>query len=70
MSVYPVKINKWYVEGEPFGEEIPHLKSILRYLRCCKCGKKIRWDRGYVMHSITFGGPDNCWCSKKCLEGK
>jgi hypothetical protein len=67
MSIYPVRIKEWYVEGKPFGAEMPMLKSMLRCLPCIQCGKKIRWDRGYVMHSITFGGPDGRWCSKKCL---
>jgi hypothetical protein len=70
MSIYPVRIKEWYVEGKPFGSEIDTLKMILRHFTCDKCGKRIRWDRGYVMHSITFGGPCGSWCSKKCLEGE
>jgi len=68
MSIYPVRIKEWYVEEKAFGAHIDTLKWILKYHKCDECGKRIRWDRGYVMHSITFGGPDGAWCSKKCLE--
>lgn len=70
MSIYPVKISDWYVKGNPFGKEIPMLKSILDsgYFNCLRCKKPVPWDRGYVMHSITFGGPSECWCSVECLE--
>jgi len=70
MSIYPVRIKEWYVEGKPFGECIPMLKGMLNFYSCIQCGKKIKWNRGYVMHSITYGGPDGRWCSKKCLEAK
>lgn len=70
MSIFPVRIKEWYVPEKPFGSEIETLKAILPILGCSHCGKKIRWDRGYVMHSITYGGPDGRWCSKKCLEAE
>jgi len=68
MSIYPVKINEWYVEGKPFGTEIDTLKMMLPHIECHRCRKPISWDEGYVMHSITYGGPDAAWCSKECME--
>lgn len=70
MSIWPVRIKEWYVESKPFGDQIETLKIILSVFKCDKCGKKVRWDRGYAMHSITFGGPSGLWCSKKCLEAE
>jgi hypothetical protein len=69
MSIYPVRIKKWYVEDQPFGEHIDMLKAMLKIYVCKECGGKIGWDEGWVMHSITFGGPDGAWCSKKCCWG-
>jgi hypothetical protein len=66
MSIYPVKINRWYLCGE-WRDEGEFLKSLLPSIRCETCGKQVTW-RGWVMHSITFGGPCEAWCSKKCLE--
>ena len=69
MSIYPVKIDKWYNKKSSFKTEIKMLKTMLPYLRCVECGGKIEWSKGYVMHSITFGGPDESWCSLECLKG-
>lgn len=69
MSIYPVKISKWYVEGKPFGKEIPRLKSMLEsgYFKCEKCKKSVSMEHGWVMHSITYGGSSDCWCSNECI---
>ena len=68
MSIYPVKINDWYnKKGSVFYEEREMLK-IMMPLKCCVCKKEFDFPNGYVMHSITFGGPDGAWCSKKCLN--
>jgi len=69
MSIFPVNIKESF--GDPksaFYEEKEMLESILPYTFCNKCGDKVTFKRGYVMHSITFGGADGAWCSKKCLE--
>lgn len=68
MSIYPVRINEWYVKGKPFGKEISMLKSLLPHIKCEECNGKITWDEGYIMHSATFGGPSEAWCSEKCLR--
>ena len=68
MSIYPVKIKEWYVKGKPFGDEIPMLKSLLKSFPCIVCGSKVEWDKGWVMHSITFGGPNEVWCSDQCIK--
>lgn len=68
MSIYPVKITEWYNKNTVFKSEISSLKIMLPNLKCYKCGGDITWGKGYVMHSITFGGPDEAWCSKKCLK--
>lgn len=69
MSIYPVRIKEWYVKGEPFGDQIPTLKSLIRHVLDCKvCGKKIPWKTGYVMHSATFGGSYDAWCSEECFN--
>lgn len=68
MSIYPVPIAKWYVEGKPFGQEIKTLKWILKHITCAKCGKPITWDKGWVMHAITWGYGEG-WCSEECLDG-
>lgn len=69
MSIYPVRIKEWYVKDQPFGKQIDMLKAMLEFYVCKRCGKQIEWDDGWVMHSITFGGPDGAWCSEKCLDG-
>lgn len=69
MSIYPVRIREWYLEGQAFGSEIPTLRSILKYIPCETCKGKIAWDNGWVDHSITFG-VGRGWCSEKCLNGE
>ncbi len=73
--IYPVSIQEWYVdefneEGRrnPFHECLDDLREILPYLKCEKCGSEITEKDGFVMHSITFGGPSGAWCSEKCLN--
>ena len=71
MSIYAVKISGkdgWYVKGQAFETEIQSLRNILPYLKCEVCGKPVTWRAGYVMHSITFGGPDQAYCGAKCLK--
>ena len=70
MSIYPVKISEWYVEGKPFGEEIEKLKEMLEFacFYCSVCKKPVSRENGYVMHSITFGGASETWCSEECLN--
>ena len=70
MSIYPVKITEWYNQKTEFKSEVKTLKILLPNLKCHKCGNPIEWKKGYVMHSITFGGPDEAWCSKKCLNNQ
>jgi hypothetical protein len=70
MSIYPVRINEWYVKDRPFGKEVEFLECMLPHLKCEECKKPITWDEGYVMHSITYGGPDEAWCSALCLYGE
>ena len=65
--IYPVKINEWYKKGGAFDSEREMLRAILPHLKCETCGKPVTW-RGWVLHSITFGGPGEAWCSKKCLK--
>ena len=69
MSIYPVKISKWYVAGKPFGKELPMLESMLNsgHFNCAKCNKQVGMSEGWVLHSITFGGPDERWCSDECI---
>lgn len=68
MSIYPVPIAEWYVEGEAFGDHIGILKSLLDgCVVCDTCGGPIPWETGWVMHAITFGYGEG-WCSEKCLN--
>ena len=69
MSIYPVKIKEWYT-AESFKKEMPLLKTMLKFIKCKECGNKVTVKNGWVMHSITFGGPDGAWCSEKCLNKK
>jgi len=68
MSIYPVSIQEWFVDGDKHGKKWESLKRILPELRCEVCGGAIKQRYGYVMHSITFGGPSEAFCTKKCLE--
>jgi hypothetical protein len=66
--IYPVRILEWYGNSKnAFYSEKEMLEIILPYLKCENCGKPVTFKKGYVMHSITFGGPDEAWCCKKCL---
>lgn len=67
--IYPVKIRENYEKG-PFAEEAKTLRDMLPSLKCSVCKGPVTWQRGYVMHSITFGGPDGSYCCKKCLEAR
>jgi hypothetical protein len=70
MSIYPVRITEWYDDPKnAFHAEREMLKTILKYTKCECCKKSIKWQTGYVMHSITFGYGE-AWCTKKCLVGK
>jgi len=71
MSIFPVKISEWYVEGKPFGDQIEMLSSMLDsgYFKCHECGKSVKFDSdGWVYHSITFGGCSTVWCSDNCFN--
>lgn len=70
MSIYPVKITEWYNKKTAYKTEVETLKILLPNLKCQECGNNIEWKKGYVMHSITFGGPDEAWCCNKCLNGE
>lgn len=73
MSIYPVPIKGWYKDPfdkcdmRAFGGEYKKLKTILPHLRCHVCSKPITERWGWVMHSITYGGPDEAFCTKKCV---
>jgi hypothetical protein len=70
MSIFPVKIKEWFYDPEsPFYDQKSFMANELKNknLKCHKCGKNVT-KKGYVMHSIFFGGPDEAWCSKKCME--
>lgn len=72
MSIYPVRIDEWYDDPKSaFFSERDMLKTILEFSKCCECGAPMadKWDKGFVMHAITFGGPDGAWCSLQCLNG-
>lgn len=72
MSVYPVKISEWY-QGIDDIKNTPH-KELMEYLTsedildCDVCGAPVSWSKGYVEHSLTYGGPNGAWCSKACLS--
>lgn len=67
--IFPVRIKEYYETG-PFADEAGTLRDMLPWLKCAVCKGPISWRSGYVMHSITFGGPDESYCSKKCLEAR
>jgi hypothetical protein len=67
MSIYLVPIKEWYYDKESaYHEELGILKA-LSPLHCSECKKEVNHETGYVMHSITFGGPDSAMC-KKCSD--
>lgn len=71
MSIYPVSVKEWYDDPKnAFYKERGILKLILPNQRCYRCRKLMKkiWRRAYVMHSITFGGPSEVWCSLRCLR--
>lgn len=71
MAIYPVNVHDWYDDKESaFYPERKLLKGIMPYLKCEKCKRSLKrhWKAVYVMHSITFGGPSEAWCSLKCLK--
>ena len=70
MSIYPVPISEWFVEGEAFGPHVETLKDLLPYLYCEKCNGPVPWEKGYIMHSAAHGGPSDAWCCLECLLGK
>jgi len=64
MSIYPVKINQWFLNKK----ELENIKTFLPNLKCNACGKKAN-TRGYVYHAILHGyGIEDYWCSIKCLR--
>jgi hypothetical protein len=72
MSIYPVRITEWYDNKKSaFYSERTLLRGMMTYAKCDRCGApmKSKWRTGYVMHSATFGGPNEAWCTKRCLIG-
>jgi len=68
VSIYAVSIKEWYYDKKSsFHEELEMLKCISP-LYCSDCGKEVDHKTGYVMHSITFGGPDGAWCEECFYE--
>ncbi len=74
MPIYPVRIKEWYKipydEGymSAFGSKWELLQEMLPHIECHVCGKPVKATYGYVMHSITFGGRGEGFCTKKCLN--
>ena len=69
MAIFPVKINKWFFDPESaFYKHRECMKVRLSDgLECHVCGKLVS-SRGYAMHSICHGGPNEAFCSLKCIQ--
>jgi hypothetical protein len=66
MSIYPVKLSKW------FGSDTPEFEItllILHNARCLACYKKVRFNAAIGHHSLPWGYGD-IWCSWKCCKSR
>ena len=80
MSIYPVPLQKWFPNpnkyiGKGWEEYInalidySTLRMIIKYERCKKCNKNLKYNRVWGHHSLPRGYGD-MWCSKECLFNK
>ncbi len=64
MSIYPVKLSKWY----PVGDEMHDIAYyIVQAYRCYGCDKKLRWKSAFGHHSLPWGH-GKIWCSERCCD--
>jgi len=72
MSIYPVRIKKWWPPKDRTEENVLSrqlIQSLLPWHPCMKCGDKVKMRNGWVHHSMPFGHGD-AWCTEYCLKGK
>lgn len=65
MSIYPVRLAKWFPPGDKNHES---MKWAIKYKPCMECGKEDsnwRWVWGH--HSLPWGYGD-IWCTSRCYR--
>lgn len=80
MSIYPVRVKKWFVCSRSFDKdtrkEIKLQRDIIKdaikrgNLECLSCGKSVNnFDTAYVSHAFVYGFND-AYCNKKCYKSR
>lgn len=78
MSIYPVRLHKWYFpkkakDDEDFRER-KHLYevvvSIAKTSKCRRCGKTCKATSMIADHSLPWGYYGETWCSTRCFRRK
>ena len=70
MSVYQVRIKKWFVDPDsPFHGDLRVIQTYLdEGTKCGKCSGEITLEEGYCSHGIAYGYTD-MYCSEQCAYG-
>lgn len=64
MSIYPVRLAKWFFFGDEYFESA---YSTVKHTRCLACGAKVRYSKAVDHHSLPWGYGD-LFCSWKCCR--
>ena len=64
MSIYVVKLSKWYL---PNDDHFSLALGLVKSSRCMACYGKCRWKKALGYHSLIYAFTD-IWCSEKCFN--
>ena len=71
MSIYPVRLSKWFPPGDEHHDIMKFLVShgyCDGHVGCPHCGKKhMHWQQAIGHHSLPWGYGD-IWCREKCYR--